>query len=258
MTRTLVSSLLLCALLAALPTNAHARRDMEAQLDTMNEQMALIQKNFLESHRRMEKDIKALEQMTRQIVKNQAELLLRFEGLVSSMSMTDGRIAESRNDIQQMAQQVTSLQNRLELLAKVVAGEELLAEQDATDPMIFFDRAYEDYMKQQYDMAVGGFEEYIMAEPAGAKVADAQYWIGESHYAQGNFNNAIVEFRKVITNHPSHEKAGDALLKIGLAQFSQGNYADAAGIFEEVMEKHSGTALARLAEERLKAAKSRM
>lgn len=244
--------------LAAIATDATANRRMEEQLDTMNEQLALMQKRFTEEFDAAEKRMKDLEAMTQQLVRNQAELLLRFESMVQRLSVTDGKLEQNGNALNGMLQELTTLTNRVNLIAREVAGEEALQEQVASDPEILYDQAYEDYLRESYAMAIGGFQDYLSSGSALPRAADAQYWIGEAQYAQGRFREAIVEFRKVVTNHPGAEKAGDALLKIGLAQYSLGNYKDAAAIFEDVIAQHPNTPLSRLAEDRLKLANRKL
>jgi tol-pal system protein YbgF len=67
---------------------------------------------------------------------------------------------------------------------------------------------------------------------------NAQYWLGESYYAERRFNDAIVEFQKVIKDWKNSEKAADSLLKIGMSFQAQGDCHNAVLFFDEVVEKH--------------------
>ena len=44
-----------------------------------------------------------------------------------------------------------------------------------------------------------------------------QYWIGEVHYAQQNFEKAIIAFGEGLKNYPESIKGPDNLLKLGLS-----------------------------------------
>ena len=44
-----------------------------------------------------------------------------------------------------------------------------------------------------------------------------QYWLGEVHYAQKNFEKAIIEFGEGLKNYPESIKGPDNLLKLGLS-----------------------------------------
>ena len=48
------------------------------------------------------------------------------------------------------------------------------------------------------------------------------YWIGESHYALGNFESAITEFERVFA-FDDNNKADDAQFMIGIAYIKLGD-----------------------------------
>jgi len=48
-------------------------------------------------------------------------------------------------------------------------------------------------------------------------VANARYWIGETYYAEKNYEQAILEFQEVVKQHPKKEKAPAAMLKQALS-----------------------------------------
>lgn len=56
---------------------------------------------------------------------------------------------------------------------------------------------------------VGKYREHVLAP-------SAQYWIGESYYAQHDYRQALIEFRKVIDWTSPNPKVPDALVKSGL------------------------------------------
>ncbi|GAC1554217.1 MAG: tol-pal system protein YbgF [Myxococcales bacterium] len=82
--------------------------------------------------------------------------------------------------------------------------------------------------------------------------ANAQYWLGETYYAERRYKDAIVEFQRVLKERKASEKVPDALLKIGLSFQASGDCAKARLFFDEVTASHRGTEAARIA--RLKAA----
>jgi tol-pal system protein YbgF len=48
-------------------------------------------------------------------------------------------------------------------------------------------------------------------------VANARYWIGETYYAEKNYEQAILEFQEVVKQYPKKEKAPAAMLKQALS-----------------------------------------
>ena len=45
----------------------------------------------------------------------------------------------------------------------------------------------------------------------------AQYWLGETFYAQGNFREAAQNFLHGYKNYPKSRRAPDSLLKLGIS-----------------------------------------
>ena len=78
---------------------------------------------------------------------------------------------------------------------------------------------------------------------------NAQYWLGETWYAEKKYNDAIVEFQKVLKEFKGSEKVPDALLKIGLSFQSQGDCEKALLFLDEVVQSHKAAPAAKAAKE---------
>ena len=92
--------------------------------------------------------------------------------------------------------------------------------------------------------------EFLARFKGDALAPNAQYWLGETWYAEKKYNDAIVEFQKVLKEHKGSEKVPDALLKIGLAFQSQGDCEKALLFLDEVVQSHKASAAAKVAKER--------
>jgi TolA-binding protein len=77
-------------------------------------------------------------------------------------------------------------------------------------PSDLYDTAYGDYTKGRYALAVQGFQDYLKAYPNTDLSDDAQYWIGESRYAQKNFREPVADFDKLLKDWPKSNKAAAA------------------------------------------------
>jgi len=95
------------------------------------------------------------------------------------------------------------------------------------------------------------FLEYLDKFPNNELSGNAQYWIGEIYYAQGEFNTAIEEFRKVITNYPQSKKAVAALLKMGYCSMKLDDLVNARIYFLNVTQQYPNSEEACLAKLRL-------
>lgn len=79
---------------------------------------------------------------------------------------------------------------------------------------------------------------------------NAQYWLGETYYAEKRFNEAIVEFQKVLKEWKTSEKLPDALLKIGMSFQALDSCEKALLFFDDVIATHRTSSAAKVAREK--------
>lgn len=104
-----------------------------------------------------------------------------------------------------------------------------------------YNAAYFDVVRQNYDLAVSGFENYLEECPKTALADNAQYWIGECYYLQKKYELAEKAFRKMIDKYPSSERQASARLKMAKSMYNQRLKTKAKGIFEEIIKSYPGT-----------------
>lgn len=105
------------------------------------------------------------------------------------------------------------------------------------DPKRVYDNAYKDLSRGNYALALLGFAEYLRRAPASDLADNAQYWVGECHYAQREFNDAIREFLKVPEQWARGDKVPAALLKVGYSYLQLGDRAAARRYLNQVVEE---------------------
>jgi len=99
--------------------------------------------------------------------------------------------------------------------------------------------------------AVDGFESFLDRYPSGDLAANAQYWLGEAHYVNRDFEEAKAAFEEVMARYPGSAKGPDAHLKLGFTLQELGQTAGARSTLQEVVKSYPGSPVARLAERRL-------
>lgn len=80
---------------------------------------------------------------------------------------------------------------------------------------VSYQTARRDYNDEKYEQAIGEFGEILAMAPQSNLADNAQYWIGECHYALKDYRHALSEFRKVFA-YSKTNKADAAQLKIAL------------------------------------------
>lgn len=191
---------------------------------------------------------------------NQADMLQRVEALEAALSILDGRLGETLFNLNQITQNIKTLNSRIEAIGRKLFPEESLGQpENAMDsPNEVFNMAHSDFIKEKYDLAIDGFRNFIQTFPDHPRANEAQYQIGDCYYSQGKFTEAVAEFRKVLENYPEGSKYLDAMLKIGLSFYNQKKYEDAKGVFERIIKEHPKTQQARLAGEKLKVVEKKL
>ena len=135
-----------------------------------------------------------------------------------------------------------------------VAGSGTTAEAGAGDEVQAYQAAYELLLPQKkYPEAIAAFRTFLGNYPNGEYADNAQFWLGEAHYANRDYDQAITEFQKLAEAYPTSPKVPDALLKVGYIRYAQGNYDKAREVFNGLIQHYPGTSAAHLAQQRLDA-----
>jgi TolA-binding protein len=86
-------------------------------------------------------------------------------------------------------------------------------------------------------------------------LAEALYLIGETYFAEGNYQQAAAEYNGVRKAHPKSDRVPDALYRLGMC-FEKLNLPDDAKLFyKTVIQSHGKTKVAKDAKARLDALK---
>ena len=131
-------------------------------------------------------------------------------------------------------------------------GKKPVAAYSAEDYKKIYDAAYLEVTRRSYDLAIAGFREFIKKYPTSNLSDNAQYWIGESFYAQKKFKEAAAEFEKVIAQYANQDKVPAAMLKLGLCYQDLGDKARAARTWQQLQQRYPKSQEALLAREKLK------
>jgi tol-pal system protein YbgF len=119
------------------------------------------------------------------------------------------------------------------------------------DPQREYDQAFAQLRDGAFDDAVVSFSVFLQRYPDNTLSGNAQYWLGEAHYVNRDFEAAKSAFQAVLDNYPNSAKVPDAKLKLGftLAELKQ---TDAARrVLQEVRSQYPDSNAARLADRRL-------
>lgn len=135
-----------------------------------------------------------------------------------------------------------------------IAKEKASAESEAVRKD--YEEAWRLVERKNYKAAIARFKEFLKKHPQSEYADNAQYWIGESHYALREFDQAILEFDVVRRRYPKGDKVPAALLKQGFAFAELGDKVDARLILQELVDRYPQSPEAGKAKQKLKSLES--
>ena len=229
-----ISIVLLAAALipAARPASA-ARRELVQilqQVNNLQAQMQILQQTIdrqaavmqtlieqtTESVRAMQSEMSDLRLMTQ---KNLASSSSRIETIATQIEILNASLEEAKARIGKINDGVVETHNILQTLNAPSETFESTSERAAGAPSAstLYETAYGDFTSGQYQLAIQEFQEYLHYHQNTDLASNAQYYIGDCYYNQGNFRQAVEEYNRAIERYPTGNKIAAAQLKKGYA-----------------------------------------
>jgi tol-pal system protein YbgF len=98
--------------------------------------------------------------------------------------------------------------------------------------------SYMDLTRGNYELAIQGFQNYLVRYPSGSHLPEVHYYLGESYYARGRHLEAVSEFQYVIRQFPESRLVRAAYLKSGLSYVALEEKNLALRSFQELVDKY--------------------
>lgn len=212
--------------------NQAARRndaDLGAQLDDALQQVARM-KGLVEGSNERLTDLES------SVQKVQEELDLRFQNMQEASRLKELGEKDKQKAIEETRKQERLLSDPQDLFKEV---EKMLPGQAA------------DARKLLREFTIRAKSDKSLQKAS----CDATFFIGETYFAESNFQQAAAEYNNVRKNCPKSPKVADALYKLGQC-FEKLKLPDDAKLFyKEVREKYPKSSVAKDAKARLDALK---
>ncbi len=118
-------------------------------------------------------------------------------------------------------------------------------------PSRMLDSAKSDYFAGQWSLALSGFEAILRTFPRTESASEAQFYIGETQFAQSHWNEAMSAYSQVIQNYPASSNVPEAYFKRGRAYEAMGQMDAARSSWEFVIKTYPDSTGASLAKQGL-------
>jgi tol-pal system protein YbgF len=255
------------------------QQDLRSAIDTNSASLRTLVQQQLDAVNHLNGQMGSLERAIQEVQANSGSR-------IDAMSQQTQGLSDNLQDVQtrvgKLSQQLTDMQNLLQSIDGKVSGAQQAAPGNANPngpggtglgagnyapgsaasgsmpatPPISADTLYQnglrDYNTGKYDLAHQEFADYIRNFPRNDLASNAQFYLGEIAYAQGDYKDAINDYDAVITNYPHSFKLSDSLLKKAMAEQELGMKSSAARDFREVVRRFPGSDSSRRAQARLR------
>ena len=275
MSRSVIVTCLMATTLLAFPGQANGqnreRQQIMADLRMLHEQTMRLQLQISALDESLQLLTTQLATQAEATVRAFADQRLQVDGVAGDVRILREKLDDTSVRISSMSQEVEALRVAippmavpmtqlltdpetglpLEPPADSVASPPVAATSPGVSPRRTYDTAWADYTNGQWVLAVEGFEAYLKTFPRSELTDDAQFYIGQTYYADRQFREAVAAFEQVLLNYPDGDVVPEASYKRGLALDRLGETDRARQAFELVATNYPDSTMATLAQQAL-------
>ncbi len=165
------------------------------------------------------------------------------------------RLAQLEKQLGELARRVKALEERPQPAPEAGTRPAAPAEPAASRPPTgreLYDKAYSLFQKGRYEDARRVFRKFLALYPKSDLADNAYFWIGESYYAQEQYEKAILAYDKVVQEFPRGDKVPSALLKQAFAFDAIGDPVDARILLKKLLREYPSSEQAEIARKKLR------
>lgn len=279
-----IATLTLATMLVSPLTPAFAANkdiiQLQTQVQALADQMQRMQQSIDE---RMGVMRNLVEQSTDSINKMSASVTAMQRALEQQNTDTQGRVEQVSGQIQTLNDSVDELKARFAKIQKQMddmqAAQQAMSmpasqpgvgqpgmgqpgtlaqpgqpqlQNQAPPPDILYNNALRDYNAGRYDLAVQQFADYVKFYGNTDLAGNAQYYIADVEYRQGNFEAAVRDYDRVLEQFPGGNKAAASQLKKGYALLELGQRDAGVRELNALIQRYPRSLEAQSARDRLR------
>lgn len=169
--------------------------------------------------------------------RNQADLTQNRENLLLSMQFFKEELNDIKNSLNKLNDKIMNIPTTAGAAENYNAGPNTNETSLPQDPSSIYYAAYSDYIKENFDLAIEGFRQFIRNFPESGLADNSLYWIGECYYAKKKYQDAINTFNELLNKYKDGDKAPAAILKKGYALLEMGRQSEGIAILKELISR---------------------
>lgn len=226
-------------------------RNLQSSLEEKIKELTVLVQQSLDASNRSTTSVTMLEKGLREKIQDQERSLVapvaalgaKVDQMSVEMSAMRESIAELNAKFSRLQTQLVDLSNAVKIMQSPPPppGSGPPSAAGTPPPGIsaetLYRDAYRDKLGGKNELALQQFQDYVNWFPNTDLAPNAQYFIGEIYYNQGNFEEALKAFDAVLERFPDNPKVNDALLMKGRTLVKLNQRTAAAEEFRELLKR---------------------
>src|SRR5437868_578872 len=233
---------------------------LQTQVQNLQDQMAQMKQSFDE---RMGVMKNLIEQSTDNVNKMSIAVDTLQKNLTQQNTDTGAKMDQVSGQVQALHDSLDELKARVAKLSKQIddmnASHQNLPTGPATPPQaqappadVLYNNALRDYNAGRYDLATQEFADYLKFYGDTELAGNAQFYVADIEYRQGNFQQAVTDYDKVLEQYAGGNKTAAAQLKKGFALLELGQKPEGIKELNSVIARYPRSIEATQARDRLR------
>lgn len=174
-----------------------------------------------------------------------AKLRGQLEVLINDLSNTQRRQQDFYVDLDNRIR-------KLEPKRVIIDGKEATVDNNEQRA---YDAAFGLFKEADYKNASAALSAFVMNYPQSAYAGAAQYWLGNSYYAQRDCKSTVSTLQGMVKAFPDHPKSPDAMLNISACQLELKDKSASKKTLEALIAQYPESDAAKTAKSRLSSTK---
>ena len=194
------------------------------------------------------------------VQQNLASSNARFDAMTTQMQALSESLEEAKSRLSKLSEQMAQTQNILQTLPAISNPAPSTAPgtpnapgtPSVPDADSLYSQGLSNYNGGQWDLSIQAFQEYLKYYKDTDRASNAQFYIGECYYSQGDYNRAIGAYDLCIEKYPTGNKLAEAQYKKGLALVALDQKTAGARELRSLIQRFPDSHEAALARQQLK------
>src|SRR5215471_4254981 len=221
--------------------------DTKSQLIQIQTQLQLLQDNMARMQQSMDERMGAMKDLMTQQTDNVNKISGQVQALHDAVDELKARLAK-------VSKQLDDIQSGQQNITNPAPGGQPAspgASSGAPPPDALYNDALRDFNANKNDLASQEFTQYLQVYGNTDLAGNAQFYLGEIQYRQGNLQGAVLSYNKVLDQYPGGNKAAAAQLKKGFALLELGQRSQGVEELRSLIARYPKSPEAMQARDRL-------